>query len=169
MPKTDASETLSAPGSGVGDKIPLMKFRSEVELGGKTATGIPVPEDVVDKLGAGKKPPVVVTIGKHTYRSTIAPRGGRFMIPRSAETREAAGVAAGDDVSVEITLDSEPRVVEVPEDFARALQRDAKAKEAYDALAPSHKKRWVLSVEDAKTPETRQRRIAKAVSTLREG
>ncbi len=146
-----------------------MKFRSTIELGGKTATGIPVPDDVVEKLGAGKKPPVVVTIGKHIYRSTVAVRGGRFMIPLSAEHREAAGVAAGDDVSVEITLDAEPRVIEVPADLAKALKSDAKAKATFEALAPSHKKRWVLSVLDAKTPETRQRRIDKAVSTLHAG
>jgi Domain of unknown function (DUF1905) len=65
-------------------------------LGGKTATGIPVPTDVVDRLGQGKRPPVRVTINGHTYRSTVASRGGEFMLPISAEHRGEAGVAAGD-------------------------------------------------------------------------
>ena len=146
-----------------------MKFRSTIELGGKTATGIPVPDDVIETLAAGKKPAVIVTIGKHSYQSTVAVRGGRFMIPLSAENREAAGVAAGDDVNVDIKLDAAPRVTEVPADLAKALKADAKAQRAFDALPPSGKKRWVVSVEDAKTPETRQRRIEKAVSTLNEG
>ena len=81
-----------------------------MELGGKTATGIPVPDDVVAGLGAGRRPAVVVTIGDHTYRSTVAVMGGRSMIPLSAEHRGLAGVAAGDDVEVHLELDDAPRV-----------------------------------------------------------
>jgi len=146
-----------------------MRFRSTVELGGKTATGIEVPANVVEKLGSGKKPAVRITIGAHTYRSTVATMGGRFMIPLSAENRTSAGVEAGDKVNVEIELDTEPRVVDVPADFAKALARDAKSKKQYGALSYSHQRRWVMSIDDAKTPETRQRRIEKAVSTLRDG
>jgi Bacteriocin-protection, YdeI or OmpD-Associated/Domain of unknown function (DUF1905) len=146
-----------------------MKFRSTVELGGKTATGIEVPANVVEKLGSGKKPAVKVTIGGHTYRSTVASMGGRYMLPLSAENRASAGVEAGDAVSVEVELDTEPRVVTVPPDFAKALKQEAKAKQAYDALSYSHQRRWVMSIEDAKTPETRQRRIDKAVNELAEG
>lgn len=104
-----------------------MKFRSIIELGGKTATGFEVPPDVVEKLRSGKRPAVVVTIGKHTYRTTVAPMGGRFMIPLSAENRTAAGLAAGDKVNVDIKLDTEPRVVKVPPDFPKALKGDARA------------------------------------------
>ena len=72
-----------------------MRFSTTVLLGGRTATGLVVPPEIVEALGAGKKPAVTVTVGGHTYRSTVAPRGGQFMIPLSAENRAAAGVAAG--------------------------------------------------------------------------
>ncbi len=146
-----------------------MRFHSIVQLGGKTATGIPVPEEVVSDLGPSKRPPVRVTINGHTYRSTVASRGGKFVLPISAENREGAGVVAGDDVDVDIELDSEPREVDVPPDFAEALDRDEAARRSFDGLSYSQKQRHVLSIEGAKTSETRQRRIAKAVDTLREG
>lgn len=146
-----------------------MRFRASIQLNGRTATGIRVPEEVVERLGAGKRPAVHVTINGFTYRSTVAPMGGAFMLPVSAEVRESAGVAAGDEVDVEIALDSEPREVSVPSDFAAALDVDAAARRFFDGLSYSNKRRFVLSVEEAKTPETRQRRIAKAVDTLREG
>ncbi len=146
-----------------------MRFRSTVELGGKTATGIGVPEEVVTELGSGKRPAVRVTINDHTYRSTVAPMGGRFMLPLSAENRQGAGVAAGDEVDVEVELDTEPREVTVPPDFAAALAQDAEAQAYFDSMSYSHRLRWVLSVEGAKTAETRERRIDKAVSTLHEG
>ena len=91
------------------------------------------------------------------------------MLGVSAEVRERAGVAAGDEVDVELELDTEPREVTVPPDFADALDRDADAKRFFDGLSFSHKQRYVLSIEGAKTAETRQRRIAKAISALREG
>jgi hypothetical protein len=146
-----------------------MRFRTTIELGGKTATGFEVPAEVVASLGSGKRPPVRVTVGDHTYRSTVAPMGGRFMIPLSAENRTAAGVAAGDEVDVDLALDTEPREVTVPPDLAEALDRDADARQAFDGSSYSHKGRYVISVEGARTAETRQRRIAKAVSDLRAG
>jgi Bacteriocin-protection, YdeI or OmpD-Associated/Domain of unknown function (DUF1905) len=146
-----------------------MRFRAVIQLSGKTATGIRVPPEVVTGLGGGKKPAVRVTLKGHTYRSTIASLGGAFMLPVSAEVRERAGVAAGDEVDVDIALDSEPREVALPADFAHALNRDADARRFFEGLSDSNQRRIVLSVEDAKTPETRQRRIDKAISTLREG
>ncbi len=146
-----------------------MRFRATVELGGKTATGIRVPAEVVARLGPSKRPAVRVTINGHTYRSTVAPLGGAHMLPVSAEIRERAGVAAGDEVEVDIELDTEPREVTVPPDFAAALDRDADAKRSFDGLSYSNKRRHVLSIEEAKTDETRQRRIAKAIDTLRAG
>src|SRR3712207_5787593 len=146
-----------------------MRFRATVELGGKTATGIRVPAEVVASLGPSKRPAVRVTINGHTYRSTVAPLGGAHMLPVSAEIRERAGVAAGDEVEVDIELDTEPREVTVPPDFAAALDRDADAKRSFDGLSYSNKRRYVLSIEEAKTEETRQRRIAKAIDTLRAG
>jgi hypothetical protein len=142
-------------------------FRATLELNGRTATGIPVPPDVVAGLGAGKKPPVRVTIAGHAYRTTIAPRGDRYLIPVSAENRAAAGVAAGDEVDVAIALDTEPRVLEVPDDLARALDGEPAARARFDALSYSAKQRHVLPIEQAKTPETRARRVAKALDALR--
>ncbi|MGH9252444.1 MAG: YdeI/OmpD-associated family protein [Acidimicrobiales bacterium] len=146
-----------------------MRFRATIRLGGKTATGIQVPAEIMESLGSSRRPPVRVTINGHTYRSTVAVMGGQFMLPVSAEQRTNAGVAAGDEVDVDIELDTEPREVTVPPDLAEALDGDADAKRFFDGLSYSHKRRHVLAVEDAKTAETRQRRVAKAVSMLREG
>jgi len=146
-----------------------VKFRATIELAGKTATGIEVPAAVVAKLGSSKKPAVRVTIKTYTYRSTVASMGGRFMLPISAEVREAAGVAAKDKVEVDVELDTAPREVTVPADFSRALTREPAAKRFFEGLSFSNKQRIVIAIEAAKAPETRQRRIAKSVSSLREG
>jgi antitoxin component of MazEF toxin-antitoxin module len=143
-----------------------MRFSTTVELGGKTATGMAVPPEVVEQLGAGKKPAVRVTVGGHTYRSTIATMGGRFLLPLSAENRVAAGVAAGDPVEVDVELDTEPRTVGVPADLAAALDAEPAARARFDALAYSHQLRHVLAVEGAKAEATRQRRVTSTVATL---
>ena len=146
----------------------MPRFAATVILGGKTATGIQVPDAVVEQIGAGKRPPVRVTIRGYTYGTTVAPMGGAFWIPLAAEHRTAAGVQAGDEIEVELELDTEPRAVDVPGDLAAALAVDAAAKAAFDKLSYSNQRRHVLSVEDAKTPETRQRRIEKVVAALGE-
>jgi hypothetical protein len=146
-----------------------LRFRTTVEQAGKTATGIEVPSTVVAGLGAGKRPAVRVTINGFTYRSTVASMDGRFMIGVSAENRAGAKVTGGDVVDVDIELDTSPRVVRVPKDFAVALKKDAKAKATFDALSNSNKGWHVSSIEGAKTDETRRRRIAKSVAALREG
>jgi hypothetical protein len=140
-----------------------------VEQSGKTATGVPVPETVVKALDGGKRPPVRVTINGYTYRSSIAPMDGRFMIGVSAENRAKAKVAGGDVVDVDVELDPEPREVDVPKDLATALKKDAKARKTFEALSFSNRRWHVESIEGAKTDETRQRRIAKSVAALREG
>ena len=144
-----------------------MRFTATIELGGKTATGIPVPEEVVLGLGRGKRVPVTVTIGGYTYRSTIAPYNGLYMLPLSAEHREAAGVTAGQEVEVGLEVDDAPREVEVPEDLGAALASDDAARAAFEKLSYSNQRRIVLSVEGAKAAETRARRIDKAVAELR--
>ncbi len=138
-----------------------------MELGGKTATGLQVPDDVVEALGAGKRPPVVVTVGGYTYRTTVAPMGGAFWVPLAAEHREAAGVQADEEVDVSVVLDTAPREVGVPEDLAAAFDDAVRAQ--FDALAYSHRKEWVRWVEEAKKPETRAARIEKTVESLRAG
>ena len=146
-----------------------MKFRTTIDLNGKTATGMVVPPQVVEDLGAGKRPAVHVTIGSYTYRSTIAVMGGQFMIPVSAEVRESAGVAAGDEVEVDVALDTAPREVAVPQDLAEALARDERARAFFQGLSYSNRRRLVLAIESAKAAETRQRRVAKTVRDLAEG
>lgn len=146
-----------------------MKFQTRIELGGKTATGLEVPAETVEALGGGKKPLVYVTIGTHTYRSTVAVMGGRYMIPLSADNRQAAGVAAGDEVEVELRLDTDSREVKAPDDLAAALAEAPEARAFFEGLSNSNKGRIVLSVEGAKTEETRRKRIDKAVQALSEG
>jgi hypothetical protein len=146
-----------------------MRFRATIQLSGKTATGIQVPDEVVEGLGKSRRPAVSVTFNGYTYRTTVAPMGGQFMLPVSAEVREGAGVAAGDEVDVDVELDTRPREVVVPPDFLEALDGDVDARRFFDGLSYSNKQRFVLSFEEAKSPETRQRRIARAVGMLREG
>ncbi len=146
-----------------------MKFRTTVILGGKNATGMQIPDDVVAALGSTKRPAVQVTINGHTYRSTVAVMGGVFMLPISAEIRSITGVAAGDDIEAELELDTAPREVVVPPDLAAALAADPIAQAAFDRLSYSNKRQHTLAVEGAKAAETRQRRITKAVETLRAG
>ncbi len=146
-----------------------MKILAVLEQSGKTAVGFAVPEDVVLSLGKGKRPPVNVTINGYTYRSTVAPMGGGYMVGVSAENRAAAGVAGGETHDIELTLDTAPREVELPGDFAAALAGDQAARRTFDGLSPSNKGYHVSLIEGAKTDETRQRRIEKSIATLHEG
>ena len=146
-----------------------MRFHTKLLLIGKTSTGFRVPEEVVEALGAGKRPPVRVTLNGYTYQNTIAPMGGEYWLGVSAEHRQGAGVAAGDELDVDIVLDTELRQVSLPPDFAEALDQDAGARRAFDRLSYSSKRRYVFAIEEAKTAETRRRRIAKVIGELREG
>jgi len=146
-----------------------MRFRTTILQGDKTATGIHVPDDIVEALGAGKRPKVSVTIRGYTYRSSIAVVDGVFMVGVSAENRAGAGVAGGEDVDVDIELDTAPRVVTVPADFAAALDAEPAARRTFDALSYSNQGWHVYQIEGAKTDETRQRRIGKSIEALREG
>lgn len=130
------------------------------------ATGISVPPEIIAALGKGKKPPVKVTIGAYTYRTTVAGYGDTYMIPLSAENRTAAGVNAGDQIEVTLELDTEPRTVDVPDDLAAALAAKPGAREAFDALNYSTRKEHVRQVVSAKAQETRDRRIAAIVAKL---
>ena len=146
-----------------------MRFRTTIEQAGKTATGIRIPPEIVDGFGAGRRPAVRVTINGYAYRSTVAVVSGAFMVGVSAENRAAAQVAGGDVVDVDIELDTAPREVAVPADFAAALDRDADARRTFEALSRSNRQWHVSSIEGAKSDETRQRRIAKSISALHEG
>ena len=146
-----------------------MRFRANVETSGKTTMGFQVPPEIVEALGAGKRPPVRVTINGYTYRSTVAPLGGVFMMGLSAENRAGAKVTGPGEIDVEMELDTAPREVTVPPDLAKALAAEPAAKKTFDGLSYSNKSWHVLQVEGAKSDETRQRRIAKSVEALREG
>jgi hypothetical protein len=132
----------------------------------KTATGIRVPAEIISSFGSGKRPKLRVTIGDHTYRTTVAAFGDVFMLPVSAENREAAGIKAGDQIEVTLELDLEPRIVDVPEDLAAALAAKPGAREAFDALSYSARKEYARQVESAKAEATRTRRIAGIVAKL---
>ena len=146
-----------------------MRFRTTIFQSDKTATGIRIPDEIVEALGSGKRPAVTITINGFTYRNTVAVMGGEYWVGVSAENRAGAGVAGGDEVDVDIELDTAPRVVTVPDDFAAAIDAEPKARATFDGLSYSNKSWHVLQVTGAKTDETRQRRIARSVSSLKEG
>jgi hypothetical protein len=141
-------------------------FKTKLFLAGKTATGIVVPDKIVESLGKGKRPPVKVTINGFTYRSTIALMSGEYMLPVRAEVRDAARISAGETITVDVTLDTEPRVVEIPADLAKALAKSENAKKAFDKLSYTNQKEIVFALESAKTDETRSRRLDKAMEKL---
>ncbi len=128
-------------------------------------TGIEVPAEVIEALGAGRKPPVVVTVNGYEYRSTVAVMDGRYMISFSSDKRAATGIQGGDAIVVDLEVDQAPRTVEVPADLGAALAT-AGARDGFDALSPSARKAHVVNVESAKTPETRQRRIDAIIAKL---
>ena len=115
-----------------------MRFTATVELGGKTATGIVVPDEVIVALGTSKRPPVTISINGYTYRTTAVRMGGRYLVPLAAENRAGAGVAAGDEVDVDIDNDAAPREVGLPDDLAAAMDDAARA--TYDTLSFTHRK-----------------------------
>ncbi|MFI6316658.1 YdeI/OmpD-associated family protein [Nonomuraea sp. NPDC050556] len=143
-----------------------MKFRTHVEPP-EPMRGLEVPPEVVEALGGGVRPPVTITVNGHSWKSRIALMRGRHLLGLSIANRQAAGVEIGEEVEVDLELDTEPRVVVEPEDFTRALDADPAARAAYDGLAYSHRREHVRAIESAKKPETRQRRIEKAISSLR--
>ena len=146
-----------------------VRFRTTILQSGKTAMGFIVPEEVVTALGAGKRPPVTVTINGYTYRNTVAVMGGDFMIGVSSEHRGPAGVTAGDEVDIDLELDTAPRTIEVPAELAAALDADPAAKATFDKLSYSNKSWHTLQVTGTNNPETKARRIEKSIAALREG
>jgi Bacteriocin-protection, YdeI or OmpD-Associated/Domain of unknown function (DUF1905) len=147
-----------------------VRFRTTLLLAGKTATGIRIPADVMTALGTSRKPAIRVTInGRHTYRSTVATVDGLPTVGVSAENRDAAGIAPGEEIDVDVELDTAPREVTVPEDFGQALAADPAARQTWDGLSYSNRSWHVGSILSAKSPDTRQRRIERSIAALREG
>lgn len=142
-----------------------MRFETTLFKSGNN-TGIEVPPEVLEALGGGKRPPVNVTVnGDFSYRSTIATMGGRYLIAFSSDKRAATGLQGGETITVDLTMDTAPRTVELPQDLAQALTA-ADARAAFDALAPSAQKAHVTNVEGAKAEDTRARRVAAIVAKL---
>ena len=146
-----------------------MKFHTTILQSGKTATGIVIPDDVVAGLGAGKKPAISVTFRGYTYRSTVATIDGRFMVGVNPDVRAGAGVKGGDEVDIEIELDTAPRIITVPPELDAALDAVPEARATFDKLSYSNKSWHVLQITGTKSHETRQRRIEKSIAALREG
>ena len=146
-----------------------MRFRTTIVQSGKNTTGIQIPDEVVEALGSGRRPAVKVTVNGYSYRSTVASMGGVFMVSLSAEHRAGAGVGGGDEVEVDLELDSAPREVTVPPELMAALDAEPAARATFDGLSYSNRSWHVLQVTGAKTEETRRRRIARSVEALKQG
>lgn len=143
-------------------------FETKVTATGNN-TGIVVPDKVIDQLGAGRRPPVLVDLNGYQYRYTVAVMGGRHMVGISAAVRKATGLAGGDPIRVTLTIADTPREVNIPDDFAAALAADSQAATFFGQLSNSLQRYHVDNINDAKTPETRQRRIDKAIALFRSG
>ena len=146
-----------------------MEFTTELEATGGTTTGFVVPEDVVEALGGGRRPRVVATVAGHSWRTSVASMGGRFLLGASAAVRDAAGIAAGETHTVAVELDTAPRTVDVPEDLAAALAASTAAAAAWQGLSYSEQRSRVEAVLAAKKPETRGRRVAAMIEKLEGG
>ncbi len=145
-----------------------VRFEGQLVRGeARDTMGIVVPDEVVEALGAGRRPAVVVSVLGHTYRSTVARMGERFLVGVSKDQRMAAGLT--DEATVEVTLDVDtaPRDVAVPEELAAALDQ-AGVRAGWQRLAPSTRKELVRQIETAKKPETRTGRVVKAVGAARD-
>jgi hypothetical protein len=147
----------------------MVRFRTTILQAGKTAAGIRIPDEVVESLGAGKRPPVRVTINGYTYRNTVAVMGGEYMVGVSNEHRQAYGIDGGDEVDVDIELYTAPREVTVPPELQAALDANPAARATFDKLSYSNKSWHALQVTGTKNEETRQRRIEKSIAALAEG
>ena len=143
-----------------------MSVSFEATLPASGPTGIEVPPEVVESFNAGKRVPVVVTIGDYSYRSTVAPYRGPYMISVSAENRAGAGVSHGDTITVTLEHDTAPRTVEVPADLQAALDANPAAQAAWSALSYSAQNAHALAITGAKAAETRSRRVADVTAQL---
>lgn len=146
-----------------------MRFTTVIVSGGGNTSGIEVPESIVLGFDAGKRFPVVVTVNGFTYRSTVGPYKGPYLVSLSADNRAAAGVAVGDEVEVDLERDLAPREVEIPADLGAALDADSGASAFFQSLPPGQKKSYTTWIVEAKKEETRAARVAKAVQMLSEG
>ena len=134
------------------------------------AAAVVLDDEQVAAVGEGaKRFPVVATVNGYTWRTTVTPMSGEFLLGLNRAVRQEAGVEAGDTVEVKLELDTAPREVKLPEALATALAEDSEARAAFDRIAYTHRKEYAHWIGDAKRDETRQRRVAQALEMLREG
>jgi hypothetical protein len=145
-----------------------VEFDTTVTATGKN-TGIVVPDEAIEGLGAGRRPAVIVDVNGYEYRNTVGVMGGRHMISISAAVRKETGLAGGDPIHVTLTVAEGPREVEIPADFAAALAADPEAKAFFDGLSNSLQRFHADNVAGAKAEETRRRRIEKSIALFHEG
>ncbi len=144
----------------------MAKFKTTILTAGKTATGICIPDQIIESFNAGKKPAVKITLNGYTYRSTVAAMNGKYMVGVSADVRAASGVKGGDTLTIEIELDSEERKVDLPDDFKKSLDKNLNAKKFFQTLTYSKQKNHVTLIEQARTEATRQKRIERSITDL---
>jgi hypothetical protein len=149
--------------------VGAITLKTTLEVRGPAAAVV-LDEEEVAAIGEGAKRFLVrATVNGHTWRTSVSPMRGEFLLGLNRAVREAAGVEAGDAVEARIELDTAPREVEVPSALATALAADPAASQAFDGLAFTHRKEYARWIEEAKRPETQQRRVAQALQMLREG
>ena len=144
-----------------------MRFQAKVIPSGN-ATGVEVPDDVMQALGPQGRPPVTITINGHTWRSRVAAMRGQRLIGISAAHRAAASISAGDVIEIDVEIDESPREVVEPADLANALDKCPQARTSFDHLPFGLQQKHVKTIEEAKTDEVRERRVRKLVDTLRD-
>jgi hypothetical protein len=151
------------------EAIGSIRFTTTLQARGPAAAIVLADEQVATVGEGAKRFPVRATVNGYSWRTSVARMRGEFLVGLNRAVREGAGVTAGDSVEVELELDTEPREVAVPQALAVALERDAAAKAAFDAMSFTHRKEYARWVEEAKREETRERRIAQALERLRAG
>ena len=162
-------KAATKPATKTSAKPSVKRFRALVERGEGSVCAIHIDFDVEKAFGKRGRVPVRGTLNGAPFRARIFKMGGRPFMVVNRELREAAGVSGGETVPVTVEHDTEPRVVTPPDDFARALKENEDAQATWDKLSYTHRREYVEHIEDAKKPETRQRRIEKSVSLLAAG
>jgi Bacteriocin-protection, YdeI or OmpD-Associated/Domain of unknown function (DUF1905) len=155
-------------GQAILAALAAQRFEAKLEATQGGGAVVVVPFDVQEAFGS-KRPPVRATVNGHSFRTTIAPMGGRSLLGLNRDVRDGAGVTVGETVSVELEPDDEPRVVEVPSDFAALLAENPGARAPFNALSYTHRKEYVRWITDAKRDKTRQGRLRRSIEMLQQG
>ncbi len=166
--KTTAKTTAKTAGKASA-KSPIKRFRALVERGEGSVCAISVSFDVEKIFGKRGRVPVRGTLNGAPFRGSLFPMGDCHFMVVNRHLRAAAGVSGGETVPVQMERDDEPRTIDPPADFARALRGNKEARAVWDKLSYTHRREHVEHIEEAKKPETRERRIEKSVALLAAG